>query len=165
VAGLQAWWHNVHNTNKEEVSQKQARIGWNGLLDGWLSLEWRSQQEAYWAQWCHRKSSKQWTIKLIKNLWNISWDLWDHHNKALHHSQNAHDNILDSRINNRIQILFQQGLQAIPRDSFAFFKTPLKILLTKTRHYKTRWVASVEVAMQWKKHHEHSTYLLEQCLM
>jgi len=165
VAGLQAWRHNAHDSTKEVVSQKQARIGWNGLLDGWLSLDWRSQQEAYWAQWRRQKSSKQWTVKLIKKLWNISWDLWDHCNEALHHSQNARDDILDSRINDQIQTLFHQGLQAIPRDSFAFFKTPLKTLLTKTRHYKTWWVASVEVAMWQKKHHKHGTYLLEQCLM
>jgi len=39
VAGLQTWWHNVHESTDEIVSQKQARISWNGLLDGWLSLE------------------------------------------------------------------------------------------------------------------------------
>jgi len=41
----------------------------------------------------------------------------------------------------------------------------LDILLTKTRTYKTRWVASVEAAMHLKKHHEYGAYLLEQHLM
>jgi len=40
VAGLQAWRHNVHESTDKIVSQKQARISWNGLLDSWLSLEW-----------------------------------------------------------------------------------------------------------------------------
>jgi len=95
----------------------------------------------------------------------ISWDLWDHHNEALHNSQNARNDILDSSINGQIWFLFGQGLQAVPRDSFAFFKMLLDILLTKTRTYKTRWVASVEAAMHLKKHHEYGAYLLEQHLM
>jgi len=165
VAGLQAWRHNTHKSNKDAASKKQARIGWNGLLDSWLSLEWRYQQEAYWAQWRRWKSSKCWTTELIKKLWNILWDLWDHRNEALHHSKNARDDILDSRVNDQITVLYQQGLQAIPRDSFTFFKTPLKTLLTKTKQYKTRWVASVEAAIRRKKHHDHGAYLSEQRLM
>jgi len=70
-------------------------------------------------------------VELIKKLWNISWDLWDHRNKVLHNSQNARNDILDSRINNQIRSLFGQGLQAIPRDSFAFFQMPIDTLLQK----------------------------------
>ncbi len=140
------WWDSLPETSKNQ-------------------LEWTSQWLAQPRVWQWQKSSKQWTVELFKKLWNISWDLWDHCNEALHHFPNACDDIMDSRINDQIQILFQQGLQAITRDSFAFFKTPLETLLTKTRHYKTQWVASVEVAMQQKKHHEHGAYLLEQRLM
>jgi len=58
VNGLQEWRHNSPKSADTPVSQKQARIGWNGLLDSWLSLEWQSQQEVYWAQWHQQKSSK-----------------------------------------------------------------------------------------------------------
>jgi len=51
VDGLQAWRQNSPVVEETLASNKQARIGWDGLLDGWLSLEWQSQQEAYWAQW------------------------------------------------------------------------------------------------------------------
>jgi len=50
VDGLQAWRHNSPASEEMPVLHKQARIGCDGLLDGWLSLEWWSQQEAYWAQ-------------------------------------------------------------------------------------------------------------------
>jgi len=165
VGGLQAWRNNTPVLDKLQVSIKQARIRWDGLLDGWLSLEWQAQQEAYWAQWHQWKSSKCWTVELIKKLWNISWDLWDHWNEALHNSQNNCKDILDSRINDQIQYLFRQGLQAVPRDSFAFFKVPLDILLNKPRTYKIQWVASMEAAICCKQHHKFGAYLLEQCLM
>jgi len=58
VDGLQAWRHNTPGPEGTPAARKQAKIGGDGLLDGWLSLEWRSQQEAYWAQWKRRKSSK-----------------------------------------------------------------------------------------------------------
>jgi len=103
--------------------------------------------------------------EIIKKLWNISWDLWDHRNEALHNPQNARNDILDSRINDQIRSLFGQGLQAVPRDSFRFFQMTLNTLLDKPRHYKTSWVASVEVAKRRKQHHEYGAYLLEQRLM
>jgi len=103
--------------------------------------------------------------ELIKKLWNIAWDLWDHQNEALHHSQNTRNDILDSRINDQICFLFRQGLQAVPRDSFAVFQTPLDTLLQKPRHYKTRWVSSVEAAIHRKQQHEYGAYISEQRLM
>jgi len=51
VDGLQAWRNNTPALDELQVSIKQASFGWDGLLDGWLSLEWWAQQEAYWAQW------------------------------------------------------------------------------------------------------------------
>jgi len=102
VEGLQAWQSETISLDDLQVSTKQSGIGWDGILDGWLSMEWQAQQEAYWAQWRWRKSSKWWTVELIKKLWNISWDLWDHWNEALHNSQTAHNVILDSRTNDQI---------------------------------------------------------------
>jgi len=49
-----------------------------------------------------------------KKLWDITWDLWDHHNEALHNSMTYQHNIMDSHINEHVQHLYSQGLQAIP---------------------------------------------------
>jgi len=62
-------------------------------------------------------------------------------------------------------MLLGHGLQAVPQDVFIFFQGSVDKLLQKPWQYKEQWVASVEVAMQQKRHHEYSTYLLEQCLM
>jgi len=65
---LQAWWEEQEPPRGSMVEQTQVEVGWNLVLDGWLCLEWRLQQEAYWAQWWWWKSSKQWTAELIKTL-------------------------------------------------------------------------------------------------
>jgi hypothetical protein len=31
-----------------------------------------------------RRLSKHWTSKLIKKLWDVVWDLWEHKNEVLH---------------------------------------------------------------------------------
>jgi len=112
-----------------------------------------------------KKSSKWWTVELIKKLWNISWDLWDQCNEALHNPQNNHDNILDSRINNRVCILFDTRPMAIPRDAFGLFCHTLDNLLQHSMTYKEQWVTSVEVKKKKKKHHDYGTYLSKQCSM
>jgi len=48
---LQAWYDDTDPPEATPAAQQQSRLGWEALLDGWLSLAWRAQQDAYWAQW------------------------------------------------------------------------------------------------------------------
>jgi len=160
VEGLQVWRHETTSTNDLPASWQQLRIGWEVTLDGRLSMEWWTQLEAYWVQWHWRKSSKWWTVELIKKWWNISWDLWDHWNEALHNLQTACNHILDSRINDQICTLFKNRLQALPSNAFALFKGPLDALLQCSKTYKEQLAALVEAAMWWKQQHEFGAYLL-----
>jgi len=100
-----------------------------------------------------------------KKLWNISCDLWDQRNEALHNSQNNCDNILDSQINDQVCILFANGLMAVPRDTFGLFHNSLNDLLQCSMTHKEQWVTSVEATIERKKHHEYGVYLSKQCCM
>jgi len=84
--------------------------------------------------------------KLIKKLWNLSWDMWEHRNDALHQSKSHNDVILDSKINNQIRECFNQGLQNIPSNAFLFFWQPLEELLTHSQLYKEKWLTPVKTA-------------------
>jgi len=163
--GLQAWHDNTELPGDPETPNHQAHIGWDMLLDGWLSLEWRAQQAAYWAQWKHQKSSKWWMVELIKKLWNISWDLWDHRNEALHKETSTQETILDSRTNGTIRWLLRGRPQVVLHDALPLFKGTLAELLQHPKPYKDQWIASVKAALWRKQHHEYSAYLSEQCGM
>jgi len=113
ILGLQAWWEGTPIPQDTTVAQSQTLIGWEHVLDGWLTVEWCAHQEAYWAQWKCWKSSKRWTTELVKNLWNIVWDMWDHQNKALHNLESYCNDILDSQIN-QVRALYSNGLQTVP---------------------------------------------------
>jgi len=107
---LNAWRNNEPHSTTSPVAQAQTTIGWDALLDGWLSLEWQATQSAYWQQWKRRKSSKRWTSELIKKLLNVSWDMWEHRNAALHHSTLHQADIIESKINDQIRETFALGL-------------------------------------------------------
>jgi len=89
-------------------------------------------------------------LELIKQLWNITWDMWDHRNGILHHANRPCNDILDSAINDQVRQLFSYGVQAIPRDAFTFFQHPLEEVLENSRRYKELWVASVQAAIRQK---------------
>jgi len=132
LMGLQEWRSGGTITGTLPVTQKQSLIGWEAAMDRWLVLEWHAQQEAYWSLWRRRKSSRRWATELIKKLWNISWDMWDHRNGILHnYTSQLRDDILDSAINDWVRQLFSAGLQAVPCDAFNFFAQPVEELVSK----------------------------------
>jgi len=51
VNGLQVWCSGLTAPGSTTASQKQRILGWDVALDGWLSIEWRAQQETYWSSW------------------------------------------------------------------------------------------------------------------
>jgi len=87
-------------------------------------------------------------VELIKKLWNISWDLWEHWNAALHNETNTQETILDSRTNDIICRLFGGRPQTIPCDALPLFKGTLEELLHHPKPYKDQWIALVEAAIR-----------------
>jgi hypothetical protein len=67
--------------------QYQHTIGWGRFLKGWLSKEWQAIQQRYYDSLCMRRTGRRWTIALIKKLWNIAWDLWEHRINILHEAE------------------------------------------------------------------------------
>jgi len=163
--GLEMWRSGTTANNDTPAFQKQSWLGWDAALDGWLTTEWRAQQEQYWLQWRHKKSSKRWVSELIKKLWNISWDMWAHCNGVLHDTQQLHVEIVDSQINTQLTALYRRGVHVVLRDAFSLFQHSLEELLQHPSNYKEKWIRSVEAAIARKMHHNFGTYLDEQWFM
>jgi len=71
--------------------------------------KWRIQQEAHWKTYKSQKSSKCWTIELLKQLMNTVWDMWHNWNQALHEEPNNRALILEHEINNKVTTMYQLG--------------------------------------------------------
>jgi len=143
----------------------QDDIGKQYIWDGWLSKEWREQQDQAWKRLRSWKSSRRWTSELIKKLWNVAWDMWEQRNDALHDSTLNREIILEKDINDTIRQIYSVGIGQLARGDFGLMKHPLEHQLQLPLHTKQQWVDSIEAALHRKKIHEHGSMLAEQRLM
>jgi len=131
-----------------EYDTEQAHIGWDRMMDGWISRKWRDHQEHIWKSIKSRKSSLQWTAVLIQKMWDVSWDMWDRQNKELHDGDTAKQEILHSAVDAQIAKLYEGGAQQLPRDALKFLQTPKETVLLYSLTSKQLWLESVKAALQ-----------------
>ena len=54
------------------------------MLEGCISEQWARVQSDYLAWIGSRKSERRWAVALIKKLWEVAWDQWEHRNAAIY---------------------------------------------------------------------------------
>jgi len=145
--------------------EAQDAIGKQHIWDGWLSKEWREQQDQAWKRLRSRKSSRRWTSELIKKLWNVAWDIWEQCNDALNESNLNREIILEKDINDKIWQIYSVGIGQLARADFGLMKHPLEHQLQLPLNTKQQWVESIAAALHRRKIHEHGSMLAEQRMM
>jgi len=168
VASLQAWYMEtptpVTSLHATQLEEDQKTIGRDRLIEGWIPVSWRLEQEQFWSHIRTHKSSKRWTSELIKKFWDVAWDLWDQHNEALH-TEAANRDLLDSQANNQICEVYQQGTTTLPRDALALLREPIDTLLQKPLATKLLWLQSIQATQECKCRHDHGVMAGKQCIM
>ena len=90
ISRLQTWINDSDPTNFSStwpgvntLIQTQDLLGWRAFLEGCVLKEWAAkQQEDY--TWLERKNTgRRWVTTLIKEMWEISWDMWKQRNDEL----------------------------------------------------------------------------------
>jgi hypothetical protein len=84
---------NTHNAHASQVYRKlsQARTKLDGLpfsKVAYLLNGPKSRTAAHYWQTVSDQLGCHWTIELIKKLFDIAWDLWEHRNNIKHHCNN-----------------------------------------------------------------------------
>jgi hypothetical protein len=74
------------NCSFKKALKAQNSIGWYPLLLGHVSNSWRDVQQAYYTSLGLDNTGKQWVKQLILQLFNISWDMWEHRNGIKHNT-------------------------------------------------------------------------------
>jgi len=143
----------------------QVESGKQYIWDGWINQEWQEQQDQIWKQMRSRKSSRRWTSELIKKLWNVTWDMWDQWNEALHDSDLNQELILEKHVNDQIKQIYAVGMCQLVCTDFGLMPNPVEHQLQLPLNTKQQWVASIDVALHQKHLHKHGTMLAEQWLM
>jgi hypothetical protein len=58
----------------------QDEIGWYNFLMGRISVKWHAVQHWYYEWLGKSNTGRKWAVALIKKIFKVSWDMWDHRN-------------------------------------------------------------------------------------
>jgi hypothetical protein len=64
--------------------EAQSSLGWQALLEGCVASDWAAIQQKYYEWIGSRRSGRRWVSMLIRKLWEVAWDLWEHRNGIVH---------------------------------------------------------------------------------
>ena len=79
---------------------------------------------------------------MIKKLWNISWDMWDHRNGWVHREAETRQEQIVAQLNQDIEELHQIGNnnRFLPEIERRFFSNNLERIKEKTEYGKRIWI-------------------------
>jgi hypothetical protein len=100
-----------------------------------------------------RRTGKWWAISLLKKLWQIAWDLWEHRNGILHNRQNMITAEECTRLDQMIRNVYYDYRQSLLIQDRYLTSLPLRTLLSKGTSYKRTWLSQMDVAIknQWRQ--------------
>lgn len=118
------------------------------MLEGWASFEWSIAQQEYYKLIGSLKSGKRWMIALIKKLWLIAWDMWEHRNGILHEKENTQVMTQERHLNNKVAKLYSDAIQflSLSEDSY-MLSIPISQLLQKPILYIKTWLETAQTVI------------------
>ena len=139
--------------------EAQTIIGWKALLEGFIAIEWSGVQDAYY-QWVgNRRSGRRWAAALIKKLWEVSWDMWEHRNGFVH--TNSANTIASQAITRELHQEHALGIHSLPRQDQHLFRITLDTLLQSKLEVQQAWLSNVKAARARSQWCDHATYRRE----
>jgi hypothetical protein len=84
------------------VVSTQDALGWQPLLQGGLAFEWQFAQQSYFKSLRSKKSGRRWVSALVRKLWTVAWDQWEHRNSILHERDSTKHHTLITQDTDRI---------------------------------------------------------------
>ncbi len=140
-----------------DIVKKQDQLGWRAFLEGAVLHDWSAKQQEYY-EWLQRKNTgKRWITTLIKKLWEISWNLWEHRNAELHNPESPAALREHARLDSLITQEYEDQVRISNKDR-RWFRRPKEIIFTERTEYKQQWVESVSLARaRYHRHRRTST--------
>ena len=126
----------------------QTRIGWKGLVHGFLAQQWE-QAQALYLQFLGRKiSGRRWIAALIRRLWETIWAMWRFRNGLVHDQTNSPLTTINSLLNITMLKELQYGLDGLPSKFGYLFKKKFSEVLKTSINQKKQWIITVWVARE-----------------
>jgi hypothetical protein len=127
----------------QELAKKQDQCGWRNFFEGFLLTDWYAIITLHLTRTRSRKSPRRWISALIRKMWLIAWDLWEHRNGYLHVKDSS---ILISQLDAQIAEQFETGVTSLDSDTKSLFQQGLPFILTRPMDVKQQWLRRVRAA-------------------
>ena len=140
-------------TDYYEAFRIQDLIGWYPFLQGFWATQWESVQARYLQSLEVKTTIRRWLSAVLRRLWQISWDMWDHRNNILHDNELG---ALTIQLDHDITTQFNIGATTLPRNTQVLFSTLPAILalpLPNRQMWLQRVLASRERFMSNRPFH------------
>ena len=131
---------------REALDIQDQGIGWTSFFEGCIAMEWTKIQEAYYKRIGSRKSGRRWTIELIKKLFDVAWDLWDHRNDVNNAKKNQATLYNMKKVDPEIRSQFRRGSESMPQRYEYLFAGSVEDLLKSSVQHRLSWIKSVRKA-------------------
>jgi hypothetical protein len=138
--------HHISNNTTSCQYDLQGECGWQSLLEGFIHKDWSIEQHTFYSTIQSPRNGKRWTIELIKKLWTVTWDQWEHRNATLHDQDNLVRQEEAKILDLRIEQTYQEYQMVLPPTDDHFFASPLSDLLKRSPRVKTAWLQQITAA-------------------
>jgi hypothetical protein len=128
-----------------EVFEKQNIFGWESFLLGFWVSDWFAVQAKYLQSIKCKMSIRRWASSIIRKLWDIAWDMWDHRNQWLHHTEEGE---AIQQLHAELRHHYELGCSSLPRAEKLLFRTSLADLLNSSTTVKQSWLRRVQGARE-----------------
>jgi hypothetical protein len=121
-------------------------------LEGGLAFDWQFAQQRYFKSLRSKKSKRRWVLALIRKLWTVAWDQWEHRNSFLHERNSTKQHTLLTQDTDRlISRQFTMRVEGLPSNNHFLFQEPMKKLLKAPLYVRKQWLASAQSARERQK--------------
>ena len=119
---------------------------------GFVSKKWGIAQQYHFRELGFRRTGKSWLTALIKKLWNVSWDMWEHRNGILHDALVIEEEEKKaSKLILEIQEQKRKGIQGLANYAKKLLEKPIDELKMSTNKKKEQWLKSIYRAREKKQ--------------
>ena len=134
--------HSVTGEQIQSIIEQQTKVGWKNFLYGRVVPAWQHEHTKLVPSKNGYKS-KRWLTQLIRKLWNVAWDLWEHRN-GITHSADHPWRIEERNITaDKIREQYYLGTTTLLRKDHHRLSRPQEELLALDHDEQTKWLQSV----------------------
>lgn len=119
---------NRYNKRKKEnkAARKQKEIGWRQFFFGKIAKDWGDLQQEHYKRQRKKKTRKQWTVKMIKIIWEQTQRYWNVRCKFAHSELSVWNRDWKIKCIQQVNKEYSKGLKELKGKDARWWKTKRK---------------------------------------